>query len=308
MFPQLAVALLAASSVMSSPIAFRKNFARTDNTSPNIPPSLNKWNGISSLDNFDNFYGADNFDGHQNTQTIIVQEQQVVCHAQRIEIIQQKIVILQEMMKRVITEQVCEVETQTIIIQQINSGMGNFGRDVGHENSGRSAGYDKSIADKYKSLTNDDGSWNDNDYGFTGHDVGKSYVSPSGNNWNDQDGASRVKAAQQAAHQASSYGHASKSSSGSKSSSNSSSASHDSSSSVSHDSSSSSASHDLSSSASASTTASSEAQSSSEAKETASSTASASESAATESGEESESSSAASSSAESSTTTQAPYY
>lgn len=51
------------------------------------------------MDHFDDFYGSDNFDGSQSTQ-VIVHEQQVVCHTEQIELIQQRLVVLQEMAKR----------------------------------------------------------------------------------------------------------------------------------------------------------------------------------------------------------------
>lgn len=61
--------------------------------------SFNNWGGHASLNNFDNFYGSDNFDGSHFSQTV-VHENQVVCHTEQIEIIQQRLVVLQEMAKR----------------------------------------------------------------------------------------------------------------------------------------------------------------------------------------------------------------
>jgi hypothetical protein len=49
--------------------------------------------------NFDNFYGAGNFDGSQNPQTVIT-VQETVCHTQSVEIIQQRLLVLQEMAKK----------------------------------------------------------------------------------------------------------------------------------------------------------------------------------------------------------------
>jgi len=51
------------------------------------------------MSNFDNFYGSDNFNGSQYTQTI-VHDKQVVCHSQQVEIVQQKLAVIKEMVKR----------------------------------------------------------------------------------------------------------------------------------------------------------------------------------------------------------------
>lgn len=61
--------------------------------------SFNNWGGHASLDHFDDFYGSNNFDGSQSTQ-VIVHDQQLVCHTEQIEVIQQRLVVLQEMAKR----------------------------------------------------------------------------------------------------------------------------------------------------------------------------------------------------------------
>jgi hypothetical protein len=68
----------------------------------NILPrtSLNNWGGHASMSHFDEFNGADNFDGSHNSQVVVAQQEQVVCHTQQIEIIQQRLVVLQEMAKR----------------------------------------------------------------------------------------------------------------------------------------------------------------------------------------------------------------
>lgn len=62
--------------------------------------SFDNWGGISSLANFDNFYGESNFCGTIQSQTIVEQQSEVVCHSESIEIIQQRLLVLQEMAKR----------------------------------------------------------------------------------------------------------------------------------------------------------------------------------------------------------------
>ncbi|PPQ70022.1 hypothetical protein CVT26_013310 [Gymnopilus dilepis] len=156
--------------------------------------SFNNWGGISSLSGFDNFYGSDNFSGEISQQIIVEQEKEVVCHSQSIEIIQQRLLVLQEMAKRIISEQICEVETQTIVFEQFHSSMSHFGSDI-MRHSSRSVGYDSNISNHYSSIMNSDGSLSSNDLGFSGADLGKNTVVPSGSNWNDNSSPASVGAA-----------------------------------------------------------------------------------------------------------------
>lgn len=154
--------------------------------------------------NFDNFYGVDNFDGSHfssESQVIVKQEQEVVCHTQRVEIIQQRLVVLQEMAKRfvsyhfyiyqnspgylrIITEQICEVESQTIVFEQWHASLHGFSRDL-RRWSGRSVGFDRSITNHFGEVINVDGSLNSHDFGFSGHDIGRETVVVGGHNWDD---------------------------------------------------------------------------------------------------------------------------
>ncbi|GLB38348.1 hypothetical protein LshimejAT787_0502130 [Lyophyllum shimeji] len=144
--------------------------------------SLSSWGGISSLDGFDNFYGVGNYDGSQHFSQTIIQEKQLVCHRQQIEIIQQRLVVLQEMAKKIITETVCEVETQTIVFEQFHSGLGSFSHDL-RRLSGHQVGYDSNIVSHFSNMVNSDGSLNLDNWGFNGQDVGGHTVVVSGNNW-----------------------------------------------------------------------------------------------------------------------------
>jgi len=193
MFSKLAVSFVSlvalATSAAAGPLALRPAFELSTRTL-NFP-SLSHWGGFSSLDNFDNFYGSDNFDGSHSSQVIIKKEKEVVCHTQKIEIIQQQLVVLQEMAKRIITEQVCEVETQTIIFKQWHSSLSRFSYDL-RRMSGHQVGYDSHISSLYGSLLNSDGSFSGHDLGFSGHDVGSQTVVVGGSNWNDQSSPARV--------------------------------------------------------------------------------------------------------------------
>ncbi|KAJ3983331.1 hypothetical protein F5890DRAFT_1413942, partial [Lentinula detonsa] len=145
-------------------------------------PSFDNWGGISSFSGFDNFYGVDNFSGVVSDQ-VVVEQQEVVCQAVSIEVVQQKLLVLQEMAKQIITEQVCDVETQTVVFQQFLSSCSHFSSDL-LRTSGVQVGYDSDIVSHYGSFYNADGSLSTSDLGFSGSDVGKSVVVPSGSNWN----------------------------------------------------------------------------------------------------------------------------
>jgi len=199
---------LLASKVAATPLHYVNNeLARRDNSSNSSssnnsgPPSFNSWNGISSLDGFDNFNGQDNFSGSKNTK-VVIKKDEVVCRTVKIEAVQQRLVVLQELMKRIITEQICEVETQVIVFEQFRGGSGSFDRDL-RRYSGNEPGYDSSIiSNNYGKLINSDGSLNDDDLGFSGSDVGQNQVTIGGNNWNDQTSPSSVNAARDQAKQA----------------------------------------------------------------------------------------------------------
>jgi len=143
--------------------------------------SFNGWGGISSLNGFDNFYGVNNFVGVVSTQTV-VQEKEVVCHSESIEIIQQRLLVLQEMAKRIITEQVCEVETQTVVFEQFHASLGLFSDDL-LRRSGRHIGFDSGITSHFNDFFESDGSLSTHNLGFTGHDLGAATVVVGGSNW-----------------------------------------------------------------------------------------------------------------------------
>ncbi|KAF7365180.1 Amidohydro-rel domain-containing protein [Mycena venus] len=167
-------------------------------------PSFNNWGGISSLTNFDNFYGSDDFAHTRNfNQVVVKQDSELVCHSEQVVIIQQRLAVLQEMAKKIITEQICEVETQTIVFQQYYASLGGFSHDLTRSSS-RQVGYDNSIAQHYGDFYNSDGSLSNYDFGFSGHDIGSNYYVPS-SNWNQNSSPSSVGSAYQAAQAASWY-------------------------------------------------------------------------------------------------------
>ncbi|KAF8183922.1 hypothetical protein BJ912DRAFT_1144684 [Pholiota molesta] len=167
---------------LSSPLSSR---SRRDVPSVNNSISFNNWGGLSSLNGFDNFYGSNDFSGSSNEQVIVVEQQVEVCHIQEVTVIQQQLVILQEFAKRIITQQICDVETQVIVLEQFRGGLHQFKSDVTHQ-SGRNIGYDQNVASMIPMLVNQDGSLNSTNHGFNGTDVGKNLIVPSGSNWNNQ--------------------------------------------------------------------------------------------------------------------------
>jgi len=196
-FSALFVAVALATGVTSAP-AYKSNAIAARGQ------SFNNWGGISSLDNFDNFYGSDDF-AHTSSfhQVVVKQDSELVCHSEQVVIIQQRLAVLQEMAKKIITEQICEVETQTIVFQQYYASLGSFSHDLTHSSS-RHAGYDNSIVQHYGDFYNSDGSLSNYDFGFSGHDIGSNTYVPS-NNWNQNSSPSSVGSAYQAAQAASYY-------------------------------------------------------------------------------------------------------
>jgi len=88
------------------------------------------------------------------------------------------------MSNRIITEQICEVETQTIVFEQWHSGLHGFSRDL-RRHTDHQVGFDRRIAGHFNEIIGSDGSFNDHDFGFTGHDIGRETVIVNGHNWDD---------------------------------------------------------------------------------------------------------------------------
>ncbi|KAK7051001.1 hypothetical protein VNI00_005113 [Paramarasmius palmivorus] len=97
-------------SACASPLAVDPLRPRDLDTRGGHVISFNEWRGFSSLDNFDT-YGSDDFCRARFNQ-VIVKEREV------------------EMAKKIITEQICEVETQTIVLSQFHGSLGLFSNDL----------------------------------------------------------------------------------------------------------------------------------------------------------------------------------
>ncbi|KAJ7274403.1 hypothetical protein B0H12DRAFT_1066487 [Mycena haematopus] len=191
MFAKLALPLIAisafATGVFSSPLSIPQGVSRRNHGHV----SFNNWNNIGSLNGFDNFYGAEDFNGFNRDQTVV--DSQEVCHSVDIKIVQQRLAVLQEMAKRIITEQICEVETQTITFEQYYQSLGHFKGDL-RRHSGHQVGYDRGIVGHFGKIYNSDGSFCTDDWDFTGHDVGSQTVVIK-DNWNDQSSPRTVDSA-----------------------------------------------------------------------------------------------------------------
>ncbi|KAF9468106.1 hypothetical protein BDZ94DRAFT_1247196 [Collybia nuda] len=88
------------------------------------------------------------------------------------------------MAKRIITEQICEVESQTIVFEQWHASLHGFSSDL-RRHTGRSVGFDRRIASHFSDIVNVDGSLSTHDLGFSGHDIGHETVVVGGHNWVD---------------------------------------------------------------------------------------------------------------------------
>ncbi|KAF8149980.1 hypothetical protein B0H34DRAFT_731978 [Crassisporium funariophilum] len=172
---------LAVSQVFASPLVNKRDTSNVVSRASNI--SFNNWGGLSSLAGFDDFFGNDNFDGRRNQQAIIIEQQQV-CSSQNVFLIQQQLSIILEVAKKAISQQICDVETQIIVLEQFRGGVRNFQRDLRRQ-SGRNVGFDNNVAILIIQLFNGDGSFNNKDFGFRGRDIGSNTIAPSGSNWND---------------------------------------------------------------------------------------------------------------------------
>jgi len=152
------------------------------------------------MSNFDDFFGNNNFNEIINQQ-IIIQQESIVCSSVEIEIVQQRLSVLVEVAKQIILEQVCEVEVQTIVLQQFQSVIGSFGGTIDRSN-GRQQAYDQNIAGLLGSIHNSDGSLSNNNLGFSGQDIGKNSVHVGGSNWQDSSSPESVGNAKNLALQA----------------------------------------------------------------------------------------------------------
>ncbi|KAF9449438.1 hypothetical protein P691DRAFT_565532 [Macrolepiota fuliginosa MF-IS2] len=192
MFASLASTFLLASSLIVGVIA--KPVPVSRDLGPRGSTSFNNWGGLSSFGNFDNFYGVDNFDSSVHFTQVVDTSSHLVCHTQAIEVIQQRLLVIQEMAKRIVLEQVCEVETQTVVFQQFHASLGLFQNDL-HRVSGNQVGFDSSIASHFSSIVQTDGSLSTDDFGFTGLDLGSSSTVVGGSNWNVLTSPASVSAA-----------------------------------------------------------------------------------------------------------------
>ncbi|KAJ7066930.1 hypothetical protein C8F01DRAFT_651541 [Mycena amicta] len=182
MFAKLALPLIAVSAfatgVFSSPVAIPRSIDRRNHGHI----SFNNYQNIGFTSNFDNFYGVNDFNGHSRHQTVIEQSPELVCHSQQVTIIQQRLAVLSEMARRVVTELSCEVETQTIVFEQYYQSLGHFHDDL-RRHSGYQVGYDQGITSHFEHFYNPDGSLCTDDWGFSGSDIGSQTVVVSQNNW-----------------------------------------------------------------------------------------------------------------------------
>jgi len=184
MFAKLALPLITvsalATSVFASPLSIQANTVSRRNHGH---VSFNNYNGFQDMANFDSFYGVDDFNGHNRHQTID-SSQNVVCHSQSVEIVQQRLAVLQEMAKQIVTELSCEVESQVVVFEQYYQSLGHFHDDL-RRHSGYQVGYDQGICSHFSNIYNGDGSLCFDDWNFSGSDIGSQTIVVQDSNWNE---------------------------------------------------------------------------------------------------------------------------
>jgi len=188
LFRSTLLALCALSPLAYSSPVHRRQVESTParrNVSPNPAFSFNGWHGNSNLNNFDGFFGQGNFNGGNNQQVIIVQDK-LVCSQRDIRVVQQKLAILLELGKRIVLEQVCDVVTQVIVLNQHLNGHRQFNRDVARKdrNRNRNVGFDQDVAGRFGNLFDEHGNLSFGDLGFDGFNVGKN-LRQFNDNWDE---------------------------------------------------------------------------------------------------------------------------
>ena len=180
---QFALGAILATGVVSTPLPLE---------SRNAAFNFNGWGGFASLNGFDDFFGVDNVFGLKNQQFFL--QDQLFCAAQPIHLVQQQLLIVQELAKKMILEQICEVEAQAFLIQQLTGGFDVFANDLLLFN-GRKAGFDKNIVQFAPQLFDVNGAFAVKDFGFNGHNLGQNLLFVGGSNFVDGHSQVSVKSA-----------------------------------------------------------------------------------------------------------------
>lgn len=94
---------------------------------------------------------------------------------------------------RIITENICEVETQVVTFEQYYQSLGHFRGDL-RRHSGHQVGFDRGVVDHFGKIYNSDGSFCTDDWHFSGSDLGQQTVVIK-DNWNDQSSPRSVDSA-----------------------------------------------------------------------------------------------------------------
>ncbi|KAF8733992.1 hypothetical protein RHS02_07282, partial [Rhizoctonia solani] len=206
-FSSFALFALAASSIVGSSPITRRRYGEAALMTPRalVPVTLGGVQiGLNHQGgSFDDFFGVGNFAGNLNQVTIIEQQQQLVCRSIDLIRVRQQLAVIQEFAKQIILQQICEVEIQTVIIQQLNSQFVNFGRNVRRvDGGGIVPSFDIVVAQKITEITqviSRGGNLADLNLGFLGSDIGHNSVRIGGSNWNDTSSPRSVGDAYQAA-------------------------------------------------------------------------------------------------------------
>jgi len=183
------VSALAVTALGKPMITRRHPLYARDNSSE---VSFNNLTALPSLSKFDNFFGSNNFNGNKNQQ-VIIEKKTVQCQQQDVTLIQQRLTVLRELVKKVIVQQTCEVEVQTVVLKQFQSGIESFSEDVRHVTT-RQVSFDETITGLFSQLQDSLGNLSSHDLGFSGSSVGNSSIVANGSNWNNQTSPASVGA------------------------------------------------------------------------------------------------------------------
>jgi hypothetical protein len=153
---------------------------------------FNGYGGFQSINGFDDFFGAENFIGNKN-EKIFLPDQGSCRSSNNIGNIQQQLFVFQELIKKLILEEICEVEVQIIIIQQFTGGFQAFEQDLFRSN-GQEPGFDREIAKFGSQLSFDaEGKFNIQDFGFNGGDIGKNIIIIINDNYDSDSSPQSIK-------------------------------------------------------------------------------------------------------------------
>ncbi|KAF6754484.1 hypothetical protein DFP72DRAFT_1068514 [Ephemerocybe angulata] len=156
------------------------------------PFSLNNWGGLQSLNKFDDFFGAGNFDGSLNKQILLAQQNQLLCQAKP----DQRRPAAAGDHPGVLQEKHRLFSSSSSLPDSTSS------ETTSSASTAACPGFDQVIADQLLQLLLEGGGLNRNGFDFNGIDIGSHVISVGGSNWNNGKALQALLQAQAAAQSA----------------------------------------------------------------------------------------------------------